>query len=495
MIVFRVLPGMAIGLLFGNLYYSWQARDLAQKTGRTDVCALPYGINLLPIFFFTFYVMLPAQQIALASGADKLQADKIAWMAGVLACFGSGLIEFLGAYFAPYLKKVTPRAALLSALAAIGLFFITADYTFRAYAYPVIGLPTLFLTMYLLYGSVKMRWNLPAGLIVLAVGIAIAWITFWLGMPSPVEDLKSSTLSFGLYIPLPYGLEALLEIRQMLVFAAVIIPMGLINLIGSLQCLESASAAGDDFPIKSSLAVNGIGTLLAGGFGSPFPTAIYFGHPGWKTLGAGHAYSLMNGVAMAALCFTGTLGLLSEYIPIEAGMAILIWIGFSTASQAFQVVPRSHVPAVIAGILPGIGAFCALIVKRVLGSTGYGTPEKPYTGELIQALTQDGNLYAKGVFALEQGWIYTSVVLASVTVAIVDKRFFSFLGWMAAAGVLSMIGIIHNYKILDTDITTQLGPAWNWVLGYTITLLILALVRYTLVLGHTDNESSDSKTQ
>jgi AGZA family xanthine/uracil permease-like MFS transporter len=491
LIVFRVLPGMAIGLFFGNLYYSWQARDLARKTGRTDVCALPYGINLLPIFFYTFYVMLPAQQIALAGGADKLEADKIAWMAGVLAGIGSGLIELLGAYFAPYLKKITPRAALLSALAAIGLFFITADYTFRAYAYPIIGLPTLFLTMYLLYGSVKMRWNLPAGLIVLAVGISIAWITYWLGMPSPVQDLKSSTLSLGLYIPLPYGLEALLEIRQMLAFAAVIIPMGLINLIGSLQCLESASAAGDDYPIKSSLAVNGIGTLIASGFGSPFPTTIFFGHPGWKALGAGPAYSLMNGVAMAALCLTGTLGLLSEYIPIEAGMAILIWIGFSTASQAFQVVPRSHVPAVIAGILPGIGAFCALIVKRVLGAVGYGTPEQPYTAGLIETLTREGNLYAMGLFALEQGWIYTSVVFASITVAIIDKQFFSFLGWLAAAGVLSVIGIIHNFNILDSDITTKLGPAWNWVWGYTLTLLVLALVRFSLVLGHTENKSTD----
>ena len=154
-------------------------------------------------------------------------------------------------------------------------------------------------------------------------------------------------------------------------------------------------------------------------------------------------------------------------------------------------MPRSHAPAVIAGILPGIGAFCALIVKRVLGATGYGTPGKPYTGELIQALTRDGNLYAKGVFALEQGWIYASVIFASITVAIIDKRFFSFLGWLAAAGLLSLIGIIHNFKILDTDITTELGPAWPWILGYTITLLILALVRFTLVIGHIDKQSSE----
>ena len=78
MIATRVLPGMAMGLLFGNLYYAWQARSLATRLGRDDVCALPYGINLLPIFFYTFYVMLPAQQIALSNGASEEEANHLA---------------------------------------------------------------------------------------------------------------------------------------------------------------------------------------------------------------------------------------------------------------------------------------------------------------------------------------------------------------------------------------------------------------------------------
>jgi len=44
------------------------------------------------------------------------------------------------------------------------------------------------------------------------------------------------------------------------------------NLIGSLQNLESAEAAGDSYPVKSSLAANGIGTIAAACFGSCFPT-------------------------------------------------------------------------------------------------------------------------------------------------------------------------------------------------------------------------------
>src|SRR6476619_6697302 len=38
----RVLPGAAISILLGNVFYAAQARKLARETGRTDVCALPY---------------------------------------------------------------------------------------------------------------------------------------------------------------------------------------------------------------------------------------------------------------------------------------------------------------------------------------------------------------------------------------------------------------------------------------------------------------------
>lgn len=481
MIATRVLPGMAVGLLFGNLFYAWQARALSIKLNRDDICALPYGINLLPIFFYTFYVMMPAQQIALSNGMTKEEADHIAWIAGILACIGSGLIEVGGSFCVHYLRKVAPRAALLSALAVIGVFFISADYAFRAYAYPAIGLPTLFLTLYLYYGSVKVRFKLPGGLIVLAVGVLIAWSTHWLGFASPVGNKADPALSFGLNLPWFYGFEALTAFGQMAAFAAVIIPMGLINVVGSMQALESAAASGDDFPPKSSLMVNGIGTILAGLLGSPYPTTLYIGHPGWKALGARSGYSLINGVVMALFCFTGSLGFLSSFVPIEAGMAILIWIGITIGAQAFQAVPKKHAPAVIVGMLPGIGAFSALIVKRVLVSLDFGSGEKPYSSELMDALTTKGNLFSEGLFALEQGWLYASIVLCSIMVAIIDRRFWSAIGWIIAASILSFTGIIHGFKLIETDITTELGPVWNIVFGYLITAAVLVFVRFLFV--------------
>jgi AGZA family xanthine/uracil permease-like MFS transporter len=481
MIAERILPAMGVGILFGNLFYGWQARRLGLKLGRDDVTALPYGINLLPIFFYIFYVMLPAQQIALSAGMSKEEADLIAWKAGVIACVGSGLIEVFGSFFVHHIRRVAPRAALLSALAVIGIFFIGADYCFRAYAFPEIGIPTLLLTLYFYYGGVRLKHNIPGGLVVLVVGVAIAWTTYWFGFRSPIDSLTNTGLSLGVYLPGAYGLQALGAIGEMLAYAAIILPMGLINVVGSMQAIESASAAGDDFAPRETLLVNGIGTLIAGGLGSPFPTTLYIGHLGLKQIGARAGYSVMNGVVMSALCLTGSFGLLSQYIPIEAGMAILIWVGFTIGAQAFQAVPARHAPAVIAGLIPGIGAFTALIVKRVLGATGYGTEAQPYNEEVFTLITQKGNLFAEGVFALEQGWLYCSIVLTSAMVAIIDKRFTALMGWLAAGAGLAAVGIIHNYQILERDITTQLGPAWQWVLGYLLALALLYLVRLCLV--------------
>src|SRR6202007_2136113 len=98
----RILPGAAVSILLGNLFYAWQAMRLARATGRHDVCALPYGINTVSLFAFVFLVMLPAKLAAEAAGAAD--PAKVAWHAGLAACFGAGVIEFAGAFVAEPLR-------------------------------------------------------------------------------------------------------------------------------------------------------------------------------------------------------------------------------------------------------------------------------------------------------------------------------------------------------------------------------------------------------
>ena len=129
--------------------------------------------------------------------------------------------------------------------------------------------------------------------------------------------------------------------------------MGLFNVLGSLQNIESAEAAGDAYDTRRSLTINGFGSIAAALFGSAFPTTIYIGHPGWKALGARAGYSILNGAFVTVICLTGTLAWIAWAIPIDAGMAIVLWIGMMIVAQAFDAIPRAHTPAVVVGLLPG----------------------------------------------------------------------------------------------------------------------------------------------
>ncbi len=161
---------------------------------------------------------------------------------------------------------------------------------------------------------------------------------------------------------------------------------------------ESAEAAGDSYDTRSSLVVNGIGSIAAALFGSPFPTTIYIGHPGWKALGARTGYSVLNGAFVTLICVTGTLAWIAWAIPIDAGMAIVLWIGIVISAQAFQVTPREHAPAVVLGILPGIGAWGALMAKSGLHAAGMGGAGRPFSPALIAEFAKS-DVWIHGAFA------------------------------------------------------------------------------------------------
>ena len=102
----RVLPGAAVSLVVGNVFYAWQARRLAARTGRRDVCALPYGINTVSLFGHVFLIMLPAKLAAEAAGAAD--PARVAWQAGLVARSAPGLIELALALVA---ERGPPRDA------------------------------------------------------------------------------------------------------------------------------------------------------------------------------------------------------------------------------------------------------------------------------------------------------------------------------------------------------------------------------------------------
>jgi AGZA family xanthine/uracil permease-like MFS transporter len=471
----RILPGIALSLIIGNFYYGWLAKEQGTKEQRDDITALPYGINTVSLFAYIFLVMLPVKLTALTTGVPPEQASEIAWKAGIVACLGSGLIELFGAFIVNPLRRIAPRAAMLSTLSGIAITFIAIGFLFRTFAHPVVGLVPLGVILVTYFGNV--RFPIAGGLLSVLLGIALAWGTGLVSWDS--AKFTEAVTPLGFYFPSVY-LGQLWESRTVLVeYLSIILPMGLFNLVGSIQNLESAEAAGDTYPAVPSLAANGIGTIVAAVFGSCFPTTIYIGHPGWKALGARVGYSIANGIIMGILCLSGAIALFAYFVPIDAGMAIVLWIGIVIVAQSFTATPSHHAPAVVVGLLPGIAGWGALIAKNALRAAGLGTPEKPFTPELIPQFKLS-DTFIDGAFALEQGFIFSAMILSAITVFIIEKDFKKAAFWSLGGAVLSWFGLMHSYQwtIADTVVNLGWGTGASWAVGYVLLAILFFYVSW-----------------
>lgn len=437
----RILPGAALSLIVGNLFYSWQARKLARSEGRDDVTALPYGINTVSLFAYLIFIMGPVYR--------ETGSYEMAWKAGLLACFFSGVIEFGSAFFMDTLRRITPRAALLSTLAGIAITFISMDFALRTFDKPLIAMLPLAIILIQYFSRVKFPFGLPGGMVALAAGTVLAW-AFGLmnvaGIKEAVADVR--------FIPPRFSGGSLVEIMKsgyLFKYFSIIIPMALFNVFGSIQNLESAEAAGDRYETRPSLAVNGIGSLLASFFGSCFPTTIYIGHPGWKGLGARTGYSLLNGIFFLVIAVSGAVKLINSIVPMEAGIAIVLWIGIMIAAQAFQATPREHAPAVVIGLFPAFAAWGVNILKQAYQGVSTTLSEQAAAGIPINGIM--------GMFALEKGFIFSSMILAAVSVFLIEKDFMKAVIWSGAGMILAFFGIIHTFRFTANDTVSVIG--WN----------------------------------
>ncbi|MBD2138658.1 NCS2 family permease [Anabaena sp. FACHB-1237] len=471
----RILPGVALSLIIGNFYYGWLAKEQGTKEQRDDITALPYGINTISLFAYIFLVMLPVKLAALTKGVSPEQAAEIAWQAGLVACLGSGLIELFGAFIVNPLRRIAPRAAMLSTLSGIAITFIAIGFLFRTFANPVVGLVPLGVILVTYFG--KVHFPIPGGLLAVLLGIALSWGT-GLATWNNAKFTEAMT-PIGFYFPNLF-LGQLWASRTVLVeYFSIILPMGLFNLVGSIQNLESAEAAGDRYPAIPALATNGIGTIVAAVCGSCFPTTIYIGHPGWKALGARVGYSIGNGVIMGVLCLSGTVAMFAYFVPIEAGMAIVLWIGIVIVAQSFTATPSHHAPAVVVGLLPGIAGWGTLIAKNALRAAGLGTVEKPFTPALIEQFKLS-DTYIHGAFALEQGFIFSAMILAAITVFIIERDFRQAAYWSLGGAGLSWVGLMHSYQwtIADTVVNLGWGTGSSWAVGYVLLAILFFYVCY-----------------
>jgi AGZA family xanthine/uracil permease-like MFS transporter len=348
-----------------------------------------------------------------------------------------GVIVMIGAFVGPYIRRLTPRAAMLGTLAGISITFISMRPAAQMWEAAWIGLPVLAIILIGFFTDVRLPANIPVGLAALLVGTAIGWIGGFMSAP----DVAKAVGDIAIGIP-DQRIDMLFSgLSHLAPLLGTAIPLGVYNFTEAMSNVESAAAAGDNYNLRSVLLADGAGAVIGSAFGSPFPPAVYIGHPGWKDAGGRTSYSLASGVAIGLLCFLGLFGVLDALLPVPAIVPILLYIGLLIGAQAFQAVPRLHAVAVVAAILPNLAQWASGLIDNALNAAGT-------TAVAVgnDALNGAGVIY-EGLRTLGEGAVLVGLILGTMVTFVLEKKFLLAAIASAVGAVLSFIGLIHAPEV------------------------------------------------
>jgi AGZA family xanthine/uracil permease-like MFS transporter len=446
----RILPALGLMMCLSTFYYAFLAYRLAQRTGRTDVCALPSGVSVPHMFIVTFVIMLP---VTLKTG-DPMKG----WSAGLVWVFFQSFILMIGGFVAPLIRKITPRAALLGTLAGVSITFISMRPALEMYMTPQIGLICFAIILVSWFGGVKYPKGLPAGLIAIAAGMVIAWGSniFGLGLGGlSLKGVGDAFANFGFSVPIPAVGHVFSGFEFLGVILVTAIPFGIYDLVEAMDNVESAEAAGDEYPTTRVLTADGIVSLIGCLMGNPFINAVYIGHPGWKAMGGRIGYSAATGVMVVLLSWFGIISVLLALVPVVAISPILLYIGMLIGAQAFQTTPVRHAPAIVLALTPHLAAWAKLQIDTMLASTmtaaqsvGGLAADKvdAVKTAAIAALPQQGVIY-HGLEVMGGGSILGGLILGAIGVFVIERDFGKASAFAFAGAVLTYFGFMHGEAV------------------------------------------------
>jgi AGZA family xanthine/uracil permease-like MFS transporter len=467
----RILPALGLMMCLSTFYYAWLAYRLAQKTGRSDVCALPSGVSVPHMFIVTFVIMLP---ITIKTG-DPMKG----WSAGLVWVFFQSFILMIGGFIAPYIRKITPRAALLGTLAGVSVTFIAMRPALEMYMTPQIGLICFAIILLGWFGGVKYFKGIPAGLVAIAVGMVIAWGSnlFGLGLGGlSIKGVGDAFASFGFSVPIPAVGQVFSGFEFLGIILVTAIPFGIYDLVEAMDNVESAEAAGDEYPTTRVLTADGVVSLIGCLMGNPFINAVYIGHPGWKAMGGRIGYSAATGIMVVVLSWFGIISVLLALVPVVAISPILLYIGMLIGAQAFQTTPIKHAPAIVLALTPHLAAWAKLQIDTMLGSTlnaaqAVGGLAADKVGAVktaaIAALPQQGVLY-HGLEVMGGGSILAGLILGAIGVFVIERDFVKAAAFAFAGAVMTYFGFMHGEAV---GVGGGLGVTPGVALAYAVVAL------------------------
>jgi AGZA family xanthine/uracil permease-like MFS transporter len=422
-VLYRMIPGTAMGVLVGDLVFTALAIRAARREGRSDRTAMPLGIDTPSLFAFTFGIVGPA---FVATGDAEL-----AWKISVAVVVTCGIVKALGSLAGPFIHRHVPRAGLLGPIAGIALLLIAFLPSLHVFQEPVVGLVSLGIILLTLVGRVRLPRGIPGAFAAVLVGTVLYYGLKALGLAHGADPGGAHGLLFAPPVPTLGFLEAFAHAGPYLPIA---LPFALVVLVGAVDVTESAAAAGDDYSPRTIMAVDALATLTAGLFGGVVQTTPYIGHPAYKAMGAGVGYTLMTAIFIGLGGVFGYLAWFVDLLPVAAVAPILIFIGLEITAQAFKATPQRHYDAVALAFLPIVADLVLIELKQTLGALGKSAAD--LTGQLAATY--------QTVLVMANGFIFTALIWATLLTFIIERRFRVAAVFAGLGAAFSLVGLIHS---------------------------------------------------
>jgi AGZA family xanthine/uracil permease-like MFS transporter len=458
-VLYRMVPGTAVGVLVGDSIYAAMARRLARRTGRSDVTAMPLGLNAPSVFGMSFAVLGPAY---LATGDAML-----CWKMGMAVTVLVGLLKLGLSFAGNAVRAAVPRAALLGSIGGAGIALIGLLPLLKVFSDPIVGFVALGVILLTLLGRTRLPWGLPAVFASVILGVAVFYAARSFGLVSPLAS-ASAGVTRTLHVAVPWPSLAFLGgLSLAWGYLPIAIPFAIATIVGGVDNTESAAAAGDEYDTRSILATEGLATLAAGLCGGVVESTPYIGHPAYKRMGAGAGYAAATGIFIGLGGMLGYLPFLVDAIPAAAVAPILLYIGIEVMAQAFMASPPRHAPAVAMSVLPSLAFVVFVEMSPLLPAAASLSGE---TAETVGVLR-----------LLASGFIITAVLWGASAAAVIDRRFLSSAGYLWTAAALCLFGVIHSPTERGTLFLPWRGASpisFHLAAAYALLGIILVLARY-----------------
>ena len=474
----RMFPGTALGVMFGDLVYTWMAFRLARKEGRSDVTAMPLGLDAPSTIGMAFTVLGPAY-LAAKARMPAHEAAISAWHVGMACMILIGLFKVGMSFVGGAIQRTMPGAGLLGSLAGIGIALMGVLQLGDILLEPVVGMISLAIIFYALIARLRLPFNAPGVLASVVVGAGVYYLMRAMGVLQ--HPLPPPTLSFPVGFPVPSlgfvdGMQVALT-----QYIPMAIPFAILTVVGGINVTESARLAGDDYRTRDILLTEAIATLIAGVCGGVSQSTPYIGHPAYKAMGGRAAYTLACALFVGLGGMLGYIPLMAKILPLACLAPILIFVAYDIVAQSFHATPPSHAAAVCFAIFPSVAQLLRITLDKA-NSTGLflrSALEPAVVAE--QAKIPLGFADNFGVFVmLANGFILTAMLWGAFLAFLIDHRFAASSVTLAICSALSFFGVIHSvlptggiYLPWSAALHGSVAP-YHWAAAYALVAIMIA---------------------